>query len=42
VELKKLVGCGVIDFTLATQLGERTSHAIELLGEKIAPRMKEI
>lgn len=40
-ELKQLVGCGVIDFTLATQLGQRTSRAIELLGEKIAPRMRE-
>jgi len=41
-DLKNMMGCGVLDFTLATQLGSRTLHAIELIGEKIAPRMREI
>ena len=34
--------CGVLDFTLVTQLGARTLHAIELIGEKIIPRMREM
>ncbi len=41
-DLHDQMGCGILDLTLATQLGSRTSHAIELIGEKIAPRMREM
>ncbi len=41
-DVKREMGCGILDFTLVTQLGQRTLHAIELLGEKIVPRMHEM
>jgi len=41
-DLRDLMGCGILDLTLVTQLGQRTLHAIELLGEKIIPRMHEM
>jgi alkanesulfonate monooxygenase SsuD/methylene tetrahydromethanopterin reductase-like flavin-dependent oxidoreductase (luciferase family) len=36
------VGNGVIDLPLATQLGEPTSHAIELFGTKVLPRLRDL
>ena len=41
-KLRDDMGCGVLDLTLVTQLGQRTLHAIELFGEKIIPRMHEM
>ena len=36
------LGAGVLDLTLAVQLGERTLHAIELLGRKVIPQIREL
>ena len=41
-KLRDDLGCGILDLTLVTQLGQRTLHAIELIGEKIIPRMHEM
>jgi alkanesulfonate monooxygenase SsuD/methylene tetrahydromethanopterin reductase-like flavin-dependent oxidoreductase (luciferase family) len=36
------LGAGIIDFTIAHDMGEKTLHAIELLGTKVLPRMREM
>jgi alkanesulfonate monooxygenase SsuD/methylene tetrahydromethanopterin reductase-like flavin-dependent oxidoreductase (luciferase family) len=36
------LGAGIIDFTIAHDLGEKTLHAIELLGTKVLPRMRQM
>jgi arabinofuranan 3-O-arabinosyltransferase len=33
---------GIIDFTVAHDMGDKTLHAIELLGAKVLPRMREM
>jgi len=36
------LGAGIIDFTLGSQMGDKTIKAIELLGTKVVPRMREL
>jgi alkanesulfonate monooxygenase SsuD/methylene tetrahydromethanopterin reductase-like flavin-dependent oxidoreductase (luciferase family) len=36
------LGAGIIDFTIANDMGDKTLHAIELLGAKVLPRMREM
>ena len=36
------LGAGIIDFTIAHDMGDKTLHAIELLGTKVLPRMREM
>ena len=36
------LGAGIIDFTIAHDMGDKTLHAIELLGAKVLPRMREM
>jgi len=36
------LGAGIIDMTLAHDLGDTTLHAIELLGTKVLPRIREL
>jgi alkanesulfonate monooxygenase SsuD/methylene tetrahydromethanopterin reductase-like flavin-dependent oxidoreductase (luciferase family) len=36
------LGAGIIDFTIAHDLGEKTLRAIELLGTKVLPRMRQM
>jgi len=36
------LGAGIIDFTVAHAMGEKTLHAIELLGTKVLPRMRQM
>jgi alkanesulfonate monooxygenase SsuD/methylene tetrahydromethanopterin reductase-like flavin-dependent oxidoreductase (luciferase family) len=35
------LGAGIIDFTIAHDMGDKTLHAIELLGTKVLPRMRQ-
>lgn len=37
--IKRELDCGVIDFTVAHQMGAKTDRAIELIGEKVLPRI---
>ena len=37
--VKKDLGAGVLDLTLAAQLGDKTLRSIELLGTEVLPRM---
>jgi alkanesulfonate monooxygenase SsuD/methylene tetrahydromethanopterin reductase-like flavin-dependent oxidoreductase (luciferase family) len=36
------LGCGVLDLAVASQLGDKTTKAIELFGTKVLPRMHEL
>jgi alkanesulfonate monooxygenase SsuD/methylene tetrahydromethanopterin reductase-like flavin-dependent oxidoreductase (luciferase family) len=36
------VGAGIIDFTVAHNMGDKTLHAIELIGTKVLPRMRQM
>lgn len=36
------LGAGVLDLAVASQLGDKTAHAIELFGRKVLPRMHEL
>ena len=38
--IKRELGAGVIDFTVAHQMGDKTVRSIELLGEKVLPRIR--
>jgi alkanesulfonate monooxygenase SsuD/methylene tetrahydromethanopterin reductase-like flavin-dependent oxidoreductase (luciferase family) len=40
--IRRELGAGIIDFTIAHDMGEKTLHAIELLGTKVLPRMREM
>ena len=35
------LGAGIVDMTLAHDLGDTTLHGIELLGEKVLPRIRQ-
>ncbi len=37
--IKRELDCGVLDFTVAHQMGAKTNRSIELLGEKVVPRI---
>ncbi|MGZ5835456.1 MAG: LLM class flavin-dependent oxidoreductase [Xanthobacteraceae bacterium] len=36
------LGAGVLDLTIAHDMGEKTLHAIDLIGEKILPRIRHL
>jgi hypothetical protein len=35
------LGAGILDLTLAIQLGDRTMRSIELLGTQVLPRIRD-
>jgi len=37
--IKRALDCGVVDLTVAHQMGDKTTRSIELLGEKVLPRI---
>jgi alkanesulfonate monooxygenase SsuD/methylene tetrahydromethanopterin reductase-like flavin-dependent oxidoreductase (luciferase family) len=37
--IKRELDCGVLDFTVAHQMGAKTNRSIELLGEQVVPRI---
>jgi alkanesulfonate monooxygenase SsuD/methylene tetrahydromethanopterin reductase-like flavin-dependent oxidoreductase (luciferase family) len=41
-DIQSQIGAGIMDLTLGIQLGDKTLRAIELMGEKVLPAMKEI
>ncbi|MDP6174674.1 MAG: LLM class flavin-dependent oxidoreductase [Rhodospirillales bacterium] len=41
-EIQGQLGAGIMDLTLGMQMGEKTMHAIELMGEKVLPGMREL
>ena len=36
------LGAGIVDMTLAHDLGETTRHMIQLIGEKVLPRIRHL
>ena len=36
------IGCGILDITVASQLGDKANKSIELFGTKVLPRMHEM
>jgi alkanesulfonate monooxygenase SsuD/methylene tetrahydromethanopterin reductase-like flavin-dependent oxidoreductase (luciferase family) len=40
--IQRELGAGIIDFTIAHDMGDKTLHAIELLGTKVLPRMRQL
>ena len=40
--IRDAVGAGIIDVTVASQLGDKTLRSIELFGTKVLPRMREM
>ncbi len=37
--IKRELDCGVVDLTVAHQMGDKTLRSIELMGEKVLPRI---
>jgi alkanesulfonate monooxygenase SsuD/methylene tetrahydromethanopterin reductase-like flavin-dependent oxidoreductase (luciferase family) len=40
--IRDLLGCGVLDLVVASQLGDKVPRAIELFGTKVLPRMHNL
>ena len=39
-DVYRQLGCGVLDLTIAHQMGAKTVRAIELIGEKVLPSIR--
>jgi alkanesulfonate monooxygenase SsuD/methylene tetrahydromethanopterin reductase-like flavin-dependent oxidoreductase (luciferase family) len=40
--IRDILGAGILDLVVASQLGDKTTRAIELFGTKVLPRMREL
>jgi alkanesulfonate monooxygenase SsuD/methylene tetrahydromethanopterin reductase-like flavin-dependent oxidoreductase (luciferase family) len=40
--IRDVMGCGILDLSIAVQLGDKTMKSIEMFGTKVLPRLREL
>jgi alkanesulfonate monooxygenase SsuD/methylene tetrahydromethanopterin reductase-like flavin-dependent oxidoreductase (luciferase family) len=40
--IRDMLGCGILDLSIAVQMGDKTLRSIEMFGTKVLPRLHEL